>query len=190
MARPRLAPGVSKNGAATKASARHRARAAGSVLAGAATGAFAAYLLDTDRGRSRRARAADQLAAGARHLGRRLGRQARHGVSDVRGLGQKIVHSTARPGRTQETDDVTLVQRVQSTVFADAGMPKGRVNLNAEDGTIVLRGEVERPEQMAELERAVRAVPGVRGVRNLLHPSGTPAPGKAAAIEASKSPKK
>ena len=39
-----------------------------------------------------------------------------------------------------------------------------------------LRGQVDRPELIHDLEEAVRKVPGVRGVENLLHLPGTPAP--------------
>ena len=40
---------------------------------------------------------------------------------------------------------------------------------------IVLRGQLERPEQTNAVEAAVRRVPGVRDVENLLHLPGTPA---------------
>jgi osmotically-inducible protein OsmY len=55
-------------------------------------------------------------------------------------------------------------------------VPKGSVNINVErDGVVVLRGEVQRPEQMAGIEARVRSIPGVRDVENLLHQPGTPA---------------
>jgi hypothetical protein len=41
---------------------------------------------------------------------------------------------------------------------------------------VVLRGAVGRPDEIDEIEMRVRAVTGVRGVRNLLHLEGTPAP--------------
>ena len=53
-------------------------------------------------------------------------------------------------------------------------VPKGQVDVNAEDGVVFLRGEVESPDLVAELEKATRKVHGVREVENLLHtPEGT-----------------
>jgi hypothetical protein len=43
---------------------------------------------------------------------------------------------------------------------------------------VILRGELENPTDIGRIEDRVRAVPGVRGVQNLLHPRGTPAPNK------------
>ena len=48
------------------------------------------------------------------------------------------------------------------------------MDVNAEDGVVYLRGEVESPDLVAELEQATRNVHGVRKVENLLHtPEGT-----------------
>lgn len=82
-------------------------------------------------------------------------------------------------------NDADLVQRVESEVFRDPDIPKGRINLNAEDGTVVLRGQVERPDQIRAVEKAVRKVHGVREVENLLHLPDMPAPNKRAALDAS-----
>jgi osmotically-inducible protein OsmY len=54
----------------------------------------------------------------------------------------------------------------------------GAININAEEGVIVLRGELDRAEHISQLEEAARRVKGVRGVRNLLYLHGTPAPNK------------
>lgn len=54
----------------------------------------------------------------------------------------------------------------------------GRIIVNAEEGVVVLRGAVARSEDVDEIERRVRRVGGVRGVRNLLHLEGTPAPAR------------
>jgi osmotically-inducible protein OsmY len=73
-------------------------------------------------------------------------------------------------------DDQTLVDRVESQVFRDRHDVKGRVNVNAEHGRVVLRGELESPEQIDDLVGAVRSVDGVRDVESLLHVPGTEAP--------------
>ena len=69
----------------------------------------------------------------------------------------------------------------QCEVFRDPDIPKGQININAEDGRIVLRGQMERPDQIRTIEKAVRKVHGVREVQNLLHLPDMPAPNKRAA---------
>ena len=82
-------------------------------------------------------------------------------------------------------DDETLTQRVESEIYRDATLPKGPVTLHARDGIVTLRGALERHEQMRAFEDAVRKVPGVRDVENLLHLPETAAPNKRAALKAS-----
>jgi osmotically-inducible protein OsmY len=58
-------------------------------------------------------------------------------------------------------------------VLRGPDFPKGKVNVNVENGRVVLRGELDRPEQIKALEAAVAAVPGVREVENLTHLPGS-----------------
>ena len=104
----------------------------------------------------------------------------RYTAKAVEGLGARIT----RPGPDRTLpDDLTLVDRVESELFADPGVPKGKINIDAEDGRVILRGEVE-PGQISQIEMAVRRIIGVRDVENLLHPAGTAAPNKAEARQA------
>jgi osmotically-inducible protein OsmY len=87
------------------------------------------------------------------------------------------------PGRAQalkeskgQPDDVTLARKVESEIFRDAEVPKGQINVNAENGKIVLRGEVGQPEMIGDLEQRARSVQGVNDVENLLHLPGAEAP--------------
>jgi osmotically-inducible protein OsmY len=57
--------------------------------------------------------------------------------------------------------------------------------INSEYGVITLRGEVDTPEQIRELEAAAARIPGVRGVQTMLHLPNTPPPNKAESIRAS-----
>jgi len=75
-------------------------------------------------------------------------------------------------------DDQTLVDRVESEIFRDRKKIKGKVNINAEEGVVVLRGELESQDLIEDLVNAVREVDGVRNVENLLHTPGTEAPAK------------
>jgi osmotically-inducible protein OsmY len=143
-------------------------------VVGGALGAGLEFLLDPDRGKRRRHITRDRLAASVRSAYRGANRTARWAGSQAYGLSQKAVHS--RPEDSAAPNDATLIARVQSIVFRDPAIAKDRVNVNAEHGIVVLRGELDRPAQIAELEAAVREVPGVREVENLLHIRGTPPP--------------
>ena len=151
------------------------------VLAVAASAGYAiAYLLDPEQGRGRRTRLRDRSLAMARDLGAAADRRSRYTTKAVQGLGARIT----RPGQDRTPpDDLTLVDRVESKLFADPGVPKGNLNIEAEDGRVILRGQVE-PAQITQIERAVRRIVGVRDVENLLHPAGTAAPNKAEARRA------
>lgn len=97
------------------------------------------------------------------HLGRRIAQHLRE---------DKALHAQ----RVAGYDDAELAHKVESVVFRDDSLPKGNVSINAERGTVFLRGQVESPDLIVQLERAVRDVEGVGGVENLLHVPGTPAP--------------
>jgi len=73
-------------------------------------------------------------------------------------------------------DDVTLARQVESELFGDEAVPKGQINVNAENGKIVLRGEVGEQEMIVDLEQRARSVQGVSDVENLLHLPGVEAP--------------
>jgi hypothetical protein len=145
------------------------------VIAGAFAGAIAIYFLDPERGRARRAQFADW--AGARV---RRGRQALNQLSARTGSGaaafpKKMVSLRSAP---RPADDLTLRDRVESEVFRNPEVPKGRINLDVESGVVTIRGQVDNALQIAAVEKAVLKVPGVHGVENLLHVNGTPAANK------------
>ncbi len=75
--------------------------------------------------------------------------------------------------RAGDPDDATLVDRVESQVFRDVDVPKGAVNVNAEYGKVVLRGEVESEDLIQDLVQRTRQVDGVSDVENLLHIPGS-----------------
>ena len=140
---------------------------------GGLIGAAIAYLFDPQNGRRRRAMLRDRSAATARQGGREAAQVGRAAAAEAKGVSEKAKHLREEP---KEYDDATLAQKVQSEIFRDADIPKGQINVNAEDGIVVLRGEVDRPELMDELVEKTRQVQGVRDVQNLLHLPGTPAP--------------
>jgi hypothetical protein len=135
------------------------------------------YLLDLERGRRRRNMLRDRLMARLRRLGRTVRGMWRAAAAETYGVSHRIVHLV--PQTTDVPDDETLRQRVESQLFRDRHIPKGSLNINSEHGMLILRGELDSPIEIAQLEERVRRIPGVRGVHNLLHPRGTPAPNKA-----------
>jgi osmotically-inducible protein OsmY len=142
-------------------------------LAAALGGAALAYFLDPQQGRRRRHVTRDRAISLARQAGRRGRKLVNHVSSDAYGYLERARHAR---GGAEDLDDRTLVDKVESIVFRDRDVPKGRINVNAENGVVFLRGEVDTPELVETLEARVRNVRGVRGVENLLHLPGTPAP--------------
>ena len=140
----------------------------------AAAGAAIAYFFDRESGRRRRALARDRSAAFVRQSRRRLGRLQRHAQAEAYGVSQKAQHLTEEP--KPRPDDATLAHKVESEIFRDPDVPKGQINVNAESGTVFLRGEVGTPEMIRDLEERTRKVQGVEKVENLLHLPGAPAP--------------
>jgi osmotically-inducible protein OsmY len=139
-------------------------------------GAAFAYFFDPDSGRRRRSLARDRAPAFARGGARRAERLRRSVQSEAYGVAQKARHMREQP--KPQPDDATLAHKVETEIFRDAAVPKGQINVNAENGLVVLRGQVEQPELISDLEQKTRKVQGVRDVENLLHTPGTPAPTK------------
>jgi osmotically-inducible protein OsmY len=115
------------------------------VLAGA-IGAALAYFFDPDNGRRRRKIAADKAGKYVRVAGR----QAQGAAAQAEGLKQKATHLKEEP--KAQPDDVTLARKVETEIFRGADVPKGQININAEDGVVYLRGEVEQPDLIEDLE--------------------------------------
>ena len=150
-------------------------RVSGPFLLGAAIGAALAYTFDPERGRRRRRVARDRVVGASRRSARSLARTVRVTAAQTRGHAQGLAHRL-HPGAVEELDDATLAHKVESVLFRDQRVPKGKISINAESGCVFVRGQVDSPELIAQLEKAVRKIPGVRDVENLLHLPGTPAP--------------
>jgi osmotically-inducible protein OsmY len=115
-------------------------------------GALLAYFFDPQNGRSRREAARERLSARFRQSAA----QAENAAQSVKAEAEEA------------TDDVTLARKVETEIFRDADVPKGQINVNAENGKVVLRGEVEKPAMIKDLEERTRKVQGVVEVENLL----------------------
>jgi osmotically-inducible protein OsmY len=87
--------------------------------------------------------------------------------------------ASARPKpEPKPLDDVTIARKVESTIFRDIGVDKGKVDVNVAERVVWLRGEVESQDLINELEARATGVIEVRRVENLLHVPEAPAPGR------------
>ena len=74
-----------------------------------------------------------------------------------------------------EKDDVTLARKVETHIFRPHDAPKGEVSIDVEAGVAYLRGVADE-HWSTRFAAGAMEVPGILGVKNLLHPAGTPAP--------------
>jgi hypothetical protein len=145
------------------------------LAAGVAGGAAGAYFLDPQNGRRRRHVAFDRAKALLRRGAAEGERRARYAAGTAKGA----AYEAAGAGDGAESlPDPDLANKVRTEIFRDADAPKGDVSVNAENGTIYLRGEVGSAEQIERLGAEAREVNGVREVVSLLHLPGEPAPTK------------
>jgi len=128
-----------------------------------ALGAALSYFFDPDNGRRRRKVTADRLAGLTRRHGKRMIKST---ASQAHALKQKGTHLSEEP--KPQPDDVTLARKVETEIFRDAEVSKGKINVNAENGKVVLRGEVDSAEMINELVEKTRKVQGVQDVESLL----------------------
>ncbi|MGH3105274.1 MAG: BON domain-containing protein [Gaiellaceae bacterium] len=143
------------------------------LAAGAALGALIAFFFDPQSGGRRRALTRDRTAATIRRGRRTAAKTARDVTAEASGVVQAAQHRTEEP---KDYDDATLAQKVQSELFRDPDVPKGQIDVNAQEGVVVLRGELPSPELIDELVERTRSIQGVRDVENLLHLPGSEAP--------------
>jgi hypothetical protein len=118
----------------------------------------------------------------AGRLGGRLAREVTRGRAAAgpeprREPATQRSQARAKPG-PKPLDDVTVARKVESAIFRDRRVAKGKVDVNVAHGAVWLRGEVKTPDLINLLESRARAVPEVRSVENLLHLPKTPAPSR------------
>jgi osmotically-inducible protein OsmY len=119
-------------------------------------------------------RTLDVVAGAGRMVGGLLG-----GSQDENG-GDEGASSTPRRAARPKAgmDDVTLARKVETEIFRIRGVAKGKIDVNAADGVVWLRGEARTPEFIKRVEAKAAGVPEVARVENLLHLPKTPAPSR------------
>lgn len=141
----------------------------------AASGAAAAFFFDPRNGKRRREMLRERPAGLLRRGESRAERAIRYGRAQARGISARIRH-TLVPHRARHYDDATLVHKVESEVFRFRKIPKRVLNIDATDGVVSLRGQVDDARTISEIIEKTKRVEGVRGVENLLRLPGTEAP--------------
>jgi len=139
------------------------------ILRIAALVGAAKYFFDPQNGSQRRELVRERVMG----LVRGLTGRSQDLAAEARSASEQIQPPAAEEGRP---DDVTLARKVETEIFRNPDVPKGQINVNAQNGVVQLRGEVDRPDMIEELERKTREVQGVEDVENLLHAPGEPAP--------------
>ena len=129
-----------------------------------AAAAAAMYLLDPDRGPSRRAKLSDQAAA----LARKPEEKGRAQAEYQKGVVQGFVHDLTEPFHSEpDFDDETLHQKVKSEAIGRWVGPKKDVEVVVDNGVVTLQGKVDA-DNVDELIRLVKRVPGVASVDDQL----------------------
>jgi osmotically-inducible protein OsmY len=164
--------------------ADRRAALAGPVAAaagGLAAGGLLTYFLDPKAGRRRRHVVRDRARSRLRHGEQRAMARARRAESHAVGVARRTINARRREEKL--LDDLTLAHEVESRLHHQAGLPKGQVSVNAEEGVVFLRGVLERDEDIERAGEEAQRIAGVRGVENLIHAPGTPAPPSRSKLE-------
>lgn len=153
--------------------ARERAAFRRGLVIGLIGGAVATFVLDPRAGRRRRALARDKVV--------RLGHRADELISETiprrvdylsgvaAGARHRVMSTVRREPSEMPDDDQFVTDRVMSIVFRDPDIPKGNINVNTVDGVVYLRGTVDDPRMVQEIESRVRQVEGVRDVVNVIN---------------------
>ena len=92
---------------------------------------------------------------------------------------QRSSGAKRRNTKPKQLDDVSITRKVETELFRDRKIAKGKISINTAEGVVFVRGEAKNPELINEIERRINEVPEVKGVENLLHLPKTPAPTRA-----------
>jgi len=124
---------------------------------GMTAGATIGYLLDPDRGRSRRARLSDQTKA----LTRSASESMESSFQYQRGVAKGMIHDLTEPLRPRrEYDDETLLQKVRSEALGYWDHPD-TIDIDIRDGLVSLTGRVDSEKGRDRLIELIRSVDGV-----------------------------
>lgn len=156
------------------------------AMAGGIIGALAMYYLDPHAGRRRRALVRDKFAHAGNVISKDVPRTVERRGRFFRGVAKGVRHNAAELVRANGhgyADDETLVARVRSEALRDQRFKSGEIHVDAYEGTVTLRGQVDYPGDIRRLVEATKRVDGVTRVRSYLHLPDEPPPNKAQVYE-------
>jgi osmotically-inducible protein OsmY len=128
------------------------------------------FIFDREHARRRRHMVRERNVAKVRRAARGTAKRVRYRKGVAEGIAHKATHAV--PGTNshgEPADDLTLAQKVESEAFRHAAVSKAHVSVNAERGTVFLRGRLENDDEIRALIKAAEAVDGVERVESLLH---------------------
>lgn len=102
--------------------------------------------------------------------------QLKYAAGKAKGAVATATPSMPGSDRLGDADDVTLARKVETEIFRAPDAPKGDVSIDVQAGVAYLRGTVADDEWIARLGDEAAHVDGIKGVNNLLHEPGKPAP--------------
>lgn len=145
-----------------------RESGAGSLIAGAAgftIGAICMYMLDPDRGRTRRAKARDKAVRAYHDSAWAAGKVGRDLSNRATGTYAEMKH---RLSREEDVPEPKLIARVRSTMGHYISHPHAIQVSATPEGRIQLSGDI-LSDEVSSLLSAIRSVPGVSGIDNSLN---------------------
>ena len=130
-------------------------RTVGMLIGGLGLGAALMYVLDPERGKSRRALVRDKAVRAANRASDTLGARSRDWRNRARGVAAQVKALTS----PETVDDAVLEERVRAELGRSVSNPGG-IDVTALAGTVLLSG----PIVMSDLDDLLSAVRGVSGV--------------------------
>lgn len=175
---------VASNQTAATAASRVAASPWRVIVTAASLGALLMYIFDPAHGRRRRALVRDRFTHAGHavaHVRRRIERRGRflHGVA--KGVSHDAGHAVRHDRHYPLADNETLVARVRSEVLGDDRLKAGEIHVDAYEGCVTLRGQLEDVRQIQRVINATKHVDGVIEIRSYLHLPGEIPPNKAEA---------
>ena len=137
-------------------------------LLGAATGAARHPTSSTRRAAARRR---DARPGARRPRGAGQGREPRVAAGKAKGAVREVT-----PSGPADVDDIDARPQGRDRDLPRARRAKGDVSVDVAAGVVYLRGEVADEQWITRSATRREKVDGVKGVENLLHRPGTPAP--------------
>ena len=143
------------------------------LLAGVTLGAAGAWLISRATGGRTRVVVRDTLSSSGRAITHDLPRAASQQVGQLgdrlSGLGHQAREAIHFGGGDEPPDqDQFLKQKVETEVFGLPDVPKGDLNVNAQDGVVYVRGTVRDRELIRAILGYIEKVDGVREVVSYL----------------------